>query len=203
MNNMLILSGVLIAAVTSGLSAGEPPVEFEQTVAAQCREAITNLVPQAAIFFGHASIVVKTQTHQERVRIEQRTTNLPPVYRLKDVPTDAGFILSLRFRNGPYNEPRFLESAPHFRHTDSTNHYDGTAALVEFPATNVYMVADITFGRSCDINLLNKIYEVLLNHIELAFGEPWHGFPGRGLSEPKDGMSISDQYRRRYQVPRN
>ena len=66
-----------------------------------------------------------------------------------------------------------------------TNEVSSTAALVEFPARNVYAVADISFGRNCDLSKLRKVYDVLMDELEQRFGEPWRGVPGEGLRRPK------------------
>lgn len=208
MRTMLKLSIMLTSFVTLSLAVNLRAGQFERDIADKTRQAITNLCGSAIVQPGD-ELVIKSLTRRLKYPARDRLGQIIPgsPERTAEGPQDTGFLLRMCFREGPYNQPRaFFRSYPDFSdHGISTNVARYTAALVEFPKTNVFVVVDIWWGKSCDPGLVRKIYDVLLSQIKLALGEPWHGSPGCGLKR-NDGLSDAERLRQhyleRYRLPR-
>jgi hypothetical protein len=178
-----IVTGVLVTlGFIQALVADDGALPTSEVIGDKQRSAINQLFPNARFFVTNGVAQVKTRTRYAYVPRHAKVDNVSLSDTKVEVPEDSDFMVSFHIRPGPYHEPRALPGSPHFRRdAPGTNQICSASALVEFPASNLYMVVDIAFGGNCDVSKLQKVYDSLLAGLKQRFGEPWRGDPGQGL----------------------
>ena len=97
----LLLYALVAAGLIQARAAEEPVPAHRGGYRTKCLSAITNLYPNARVISTRGALQIKTRTHDARVPVQFKVSNLPPAYQSVEVPLASDFVLSLRVRPGP------------------------------------------------------------------------------------------------------
>ena len=114
-----LASGILCA---SAASEDKKPLDRVATIVA---EQILPLVPDAKFDRNPEGFTIKRQTRQFSVPVRLKSgAALPGKVREIEGPKSNGFIVSVRHRNGQYNEPMERGRKPNFERSEFTRRAD-------------------------------------------------------------------------------
>jgi hypothetical protein len=170
---IIMLSAIAGAMLLPKNVVGDVPMELPRLIMARTTNAIQRLVPEASVADEDRVITVKWKTKTQAIRAQMLDGTLSSRVTSMEVPKEGGFLITVRFRSGTYDEPRGRGEKLVLKKDAARLMYGHylTDSVREFPRKGLYMVSQAQYTEATDLSIVEKVYQTLVSAVLKELGE--------------------------------